>query len=38
MLDMADEIEGDYVTKDGKLYVFDEESMMAWEATGGYDY
>lgn len=38
MLDTADEIEGDYVTKDGKLYVFDEGSMMAWEATGEYYY
>lgn len=33
MLDTADEIEGDYVSKDGKVYVFDEESMMAWEAA-----
>lgn len=30
MLDSADEIEGDYVTKDGVTYVFDEESMTAW--------
>ena len=33
MLDTADEIEGDYVSKDGKVYVFDEECMMAWEAA-----
>ena len=30
MLDSADEIEGNYVTKDGVTYVFDEESMAAW--------
>lgn len=33
MIDSADEIDGNYVTKDGNTYVFDEESMAAWDAV-----
>lgn len=33
LLDSADEIEGDYVTKNGKTYIFSEEEMCAWDVA-----
>lgn len=32
MIADADEIDGDYVTKDGVTYIFSEEEMAAWDA------
>lgn len=37
LLDSADEIEGDYVLKNGKTYIFSEEEMCAWDATIDYE-
>jgi hypothetical protein len=37
LLDSADEIEGDYVTKDGRTYIFSEEEMCAWDTTIDYE-
>lgn len=33
MIDSADDVDGTYVFKDGNTYVFDEESMAAWDAV-----
>lgn len=33
MINSADDVDGTYVFKDGKTYVFDEESMAAWDAV-----
>lgn len=37
MLDSADEIDGDYVVKNGNTYVFSEDEMCAWDTMIDYE-